>query len=116
MVVALAAAVGTLIGVLAGWYGGLVDLFVVRVIDVFLAFPGILLAIALAKDEDWTLVEQCVKLCLTCGPTATCSTLATIIRIAGASALLPYRNRHGRTVTRFSSMLALRPSSLPSTW
>ena len=33
-----------------------------------------LLAIALAKDEDWTLVEQCVKLCLTCGPTATCST------------------------------------------
>lgn len=48
VVVALAAAVGTLIGVLAGWYGGLLDLLVVRVIDVFLAFPGILLAIALA--------------------------------------------------------------------
>ncbi|MEQ8662259.1 MAG: ABC transporter permease [Gammaproteobacteria bacterium] len=47
-VVLLAASVGTVIGILAGWCGGLVDLLVVRVIDVFLAFPGILLAIALA--------------------------------------------------------------------
>lgn len=47
-VVSLSAALGTLVGLLAGWYGGLVDRVVVYIIDVFLAFPGILLAIALA--------------------------------------------------------------------
>lgn len=40
--------VGTLIGTLSGWLGGYVDLIIVRLMDVFLAFPGILLAIALS--------------------------------------------------------------------
>ncbi|MGR8920322.1 MAG: ABC transporter permease [Gammaproteobacteria bacterium] len=48
VVVALSALLGTGLGLLAGWYGGWLDLLLVRVIDVFLAFPGILLAIALA--------------------------------------------------------------------
>ncbi|OQY46222.1 MAG: ABC transporter permease [Candidatus Parabeggiatoa sp. nov. 2] len=39
---------GTLIGCVSGWFGGYVDLVVVRLMDVFLAFPGILLAIALS--------------------------------------------------------------------
>ena len=47
-VVALSAAVGTLVGAVAGLAGGWVDLTLVRLVDVFLAFPGILLAIALA--------------------------------------------------------------------
>jgi peptide/nickel transport system permease protein len=47
-VVALSACVGALIGAAAGFAGGWIDLLVVRIIDVFLAFPGILLAIALA--------------------------------------------------------------------
>lgn len=40
--------VGTLIGMTSGWLGGHLDLIIVRVMDIFLAFPGILLAIALA--------------------------------------------------------------------
>jgi len=47
-VVAVSLLLGSLIGGLAGMLGGRVDLLLVRVIDVFLAFPGILLAIALA--------------------------------------------------------------------
>jgi len=47
-VVALSALVGSLIGAVAGYVGGWVDLVLVRLVDVFLAFPGILLAIALA--------------------------------------------------------------------
>lgn len=47
-VVALSAALGTLVGAAAGLAGGWVDLALVRLVDVFLAFPGILLAIALA--------------------------------------------------------------------
>ncbi|WP_089724126.1 ABC transporter permease [Candidatus Thiosymbion oneisti] len=47
-VVALSTVLGALVGGMAALAGGWVDLTLVRIIDVFLAFPGILLAIALA--------------------------------------------------------------------
>ncbi len=47
-VVGTTALLGTTIGILSAWLGGLWDQLLVRVIDVFLAFPGILLAISLA--------------------------------------------------------------------
>lgn len=40
--------IGTGIGVISGYVGGRWDHFIVRIIDIFLAFPGILLAIALS--------------------------------------------------------------------
>ncbi|MDJ0738988.1 MAG: ABC transporter permease [Gammaproteobacteria bacterium] len=46
--VGLAASIGIAIGLLAGFLGGWVDRVISRLIDVFLAFPGILLAIAMA--------------------------------------------------------------------
>ena len=46
-VVLLAGSVGTLIGAVSGFVGGRTDALLMRVTDVFLAFPGILLAIAL---------------------------------------------------------------------
>jgi peptide/nickel transport system permease protein len=47
-VVALSAVIGILVGGIGAFAGGWIDLLLVRLIDVFLAFPGILLAIALA--------------------------------------------------------------------
>lgn len=47
-VVAISAAVGTLLGAFAAFRGGWLDVFAVGVIDLVMAFPGILLAIALA--------------------------------------------------------------------
>lgn len=46
-VVGLAGLVGTALGALAGYAGGKMDHLMMRATDVFLAFPGILLAIAL---------------------------------------------------------------------
>ncbi len=46
-VVTLSAAVGTLVGAVAGYYGGALDEVVGRIVDTLLAFPGLLLAIAL---------------------------------------------------------------------
>jgi peptide/nickel transport system permease protein len=45
-VVSVSAAVGLLVGGVAGYAGGWVDTLIGRVIDVLMAFPGILLAIA----------------------------------------------------------------------
>jgi peptide/nickel transport system permease protein len=46
-VVTVSASVGTLLGALAGYFGGIVDDVIGRAMDVLLAFPGLLLAIAL---------------------------------------------------------------------
>ncbi len=46
-VVSISATAGTLVGALAGYAGGWVDTVAGRLMDVLLAFPGILLAIAL---------------------------------------------------------------------
>jgi peptide/nickel transport system permease protein len=46
VVVGISASVGTLLGSIAGYYGGIVDDAVSRVSDVLMAFPGLLLAIA----------------------------------------------------------------------
>lgn len=47
-VVAVSLLVGVLLGAVAGWAGGWTDEAIGRLIDVLLAFPGLLLAIALA--------------------------------------------------------------------
>lgn len=47
-VVVISAVMGTLIGAVGAYAGGVWDHLIVRIIDVFLAFPGILLAIAMA--------------------------------------------------------------------
>ena len=46
-VVSVSAALGTLMGALAGYFGGVLDDLISRVIDTLMAFPGLLLAIAL---------------------------------------------------------------------
>jgi len=46
-VVLISALLGTAIGVLAGYLGGRVDELIMRIVDVLLAFPGILLNIAI---------------------------------------------------------------------
>lgn len=46
--VGLALFVGTVLGLVAGYFGGLVDNLVMRIMDVILAFPSILLALAIS--------------------------------------------------------------------
>ena len=47
VVVSVSAIAGMLLGSIAGYFGGIVDEAISRVIDVLLAFPGLLLAIAM---------------------------------------------------------------------
>jgi ABC-type dipeptide/oligopeptide/nickel transport systems, permease components len=57
--------VGVLIGLLAGFYGGRVDQALMQLTDVFLAFPGILLAIAFAAVLGPGLLNLMIALSLT---------------------------------------------------
>lgn len=43
-----ATVIGTLIGLVAGFYGGWVDEVLMRITDIFIAFPGLVLAIAIS--------------------------------------------------------------------
>lgn len=45
--VGIAASIGVTLGLLSGYYGGIIDNLVMRLTDVMLAFPGILLALAI---------------------------------------------------------------------
>lgn len=45
--VVISLAIGLLLGILAGYYGGLIDLIIMRIVDIMLAIPAILLAIVI---------------------------------------------------------------------
>jgi len=63
-VVTVSSLLGTLLGATAGYFGGRVDDLISRVIDVLLAFPGILLAIALVAVLGPSLVNVVLALCV----------------------------------------------------
>lgn len=44
VVVSIAASVGTVLGLVSGYFGGLVDMIIMRIVDVFLAVPSFVLA------------------------------------------------------------------------
>jgi peptide/nickel transport system permease protein len=51
LVVFIAVTIGVPLGAMAGYYGGWLDNLVMRITDIFLAFPPLLLAIALAENN-----------------------------------------------------------------
>ena len=63
LTVTISALLGVLIGVVAGYLGGWVDQFLMRLVDVLLAFPGLLLAIAISAVLGPSLRNVIVALC-----------------------------------------------------
>lgn len=63
--VAMALAVGTTLGLIAGYWGGKVDMFIVWLIDILLAFPGILLAIAIVAVLGPSLTNSLIAISIT---------------------------------------------------
>ncbi|WP_338465485.1 ABC transporter permease [Shouchella rhizosphaerae] len=45
--VAIAGTIGTVIGIISGYYGGKLDAIIMRIMDILLAFPSIILALAI---------------------------------------------------------------------
>lgn len=47
-IVALVFVVGLVLGIIAGYFGGIVDIVIMRIADMMIAFPGLVLALAVA--------------------------------------------------------------------
>jgi peptide/nickel transport system permease protein len=67
-IVAVGALVGTVLGSSAGYFGGWVDEVIMRVTDVFLAFPPLLLAMTIAVVLQPSLVNSVIAISLTWWP------------------------------------------------
>lgn len=48
---------GVVLGIVAGYYGGLIDTLTMRIMDILLAFPGILLALAIVSVLGGSLIN-----------------------------------------------------------
>ena len=68
LVVIIAAAIGFPLGAVAGYVGGRIDNLLMRVTDVFLAFPPLLLAIALAAALGASFVNTMIAISFTWWP------------------------------------------------
>ncbi|MCG8513757.1 MAG: ABC transporter permease [Halanaerobiales bacterium] len=62
MAVVLSGLIGTILGMLAGYFGGIFDDIMMRVVDILLAFPGIILAIAVAGFLEPSLINVIIAL------------------------------------------------------
>ena len=67
--VAIALAIGVTLGLLAGYYGGWLDNGIMRIVDVMLAFPGILLALAIISILGPSLVNAMIAVGVSASPT-----------------------------------------------
>lgn len=62
LLVTIIFAVGTTFGVLAGYYGGKVDIVIMRISDMMISFPGMILAIAVAGILGGSLINAIIAL------------------------------------------------------
>ena len=68
VVIAFSCVVGIPLGIVAGYFGGIVDDVLMRVTDVFLAFPALLLALALASVLTPSVANATLAIALTWWP------------------------------------------------
>ena len=68
LVVAFAVLIGTPLGALAGYYGGWIDEVIMRITDIFLAFPPLLLAVAIAAALGPGYINAVIAIALTWWP------------------------------------------------
>lgn len=61
-VVAISLGIGLVVGLVAGYVGGLVDEVLMRVVDILLAFPGLLFALVVASVLDPSLMNIMIAL------------------------------------------------------
>lgn len=90
MAVAVAVIVGSLLGAVAGWFGGLGDTVAMRFVDILLAIPGFLLAIAIvvlytARTGSAGLVPAAIAVGLTSSATFARLIRSEVLRVRASN-------------------------------
>jgi len=83
VVLSIAPAVGVMLGVVAGFQGGLVDEILMRFTDLFMAFPAIILAIAIAATLGASLNNALLALAVVYWPWYARMTRAQVLGLKG---------------------------------
>jgi peptide/nickel transport system permease protein len=68
LVVFIAVVIGTPLGAIAGYYGGWIDETIMRITDLFLAFPSLLLALAIAAALGSGFINTMIAISITWWP------------------------------------------------
>lgn len=68
MITFITTAIGTAVGIICGYFGGKIDTILMRISDVFLAFPGMVLAIAIAGMLGGSVLNAVIALTLISWP------------------------------------------------
>ncbi|MFZ5824160.1 MAG: nickel transporter permease [Bacillota bacterium] len=109
---------GTLIGALSGYFGGLADLLVMRLIDIMLAFPSILLAIAITAILGPSLTNAMIAVGIVNMPVYARLVRASVLSLKEFDFVVAARaagGGHTRVLTRHVLPNALAPLIVQST-
>lgn len=98
LVVGLSLVFGVILGLIAGYFGGIVDIIIMRIIDIMLALPSLLLAIAIVAVLGPSLINASFAIAFVSLPSYVRLTRASVLneinrdyvtasRVAGSSAL-----------------------------
>jgi ABC-type dipeptide/oligopeptide/nickel transport system permease subunit len=101
--VVIAAVIGVALGLLAGFYGGRLDALIMRCVDLLLAFPGILLALAIVAILGASLLNLMIAVGIASIPDYVRITRGTVLSIKEREFVLA-----ARTVGARDTALLLR--------
>jgi peptide/nickel transport system permease protein len=68
LVVLIAVLIGTPLGAISGYYGGRLDNLIMRITDIFLSFPSLLLAMAIAAALGPSFINSMIAIAITWWP------------------------------------------------
>ncbi|MEG1758472.1 MAG: ABC transporter permease [Oscillospiraceae bacterium] len=117
-VTAIAVTAGALLGAVAGFYGGIVDNIIMRIMDVFMCIPGMLLALAIVAALGTSLTNLLIALTIAYIPTFVRLTRSSILTVAGADfveAAHSYGASDWRIITKYILPNALGPVIVQAT-
>lgn len=95
IVTVIALSLGAVLGSLAGYYGGKVDMVIMRIMDVFMAIPGMLLAICIVAALGPGTEKLCIAL--------TISSIPSFSRIVRGAVLTVRNSEYVRAATAIGS-------------
>ena len=112
IVVTLAILLGTPIGLIAGYFGGRIDSALMRVADVFLAFPPLLLPIAITAALGMGLFNAMIALSFSYAPWYSRIARGAVMKVKNELYISAARSMgvtHGRIITRHALPNSLTP-------